>query len=103
MKNKINFLKEKVYIIGPMTGYEEYNYPEFHRVAKELKHNYKVYNPANTYKGSKGLQWHIYLRRSIWQMVQCDYVYKLKGWQFSKGALLESLLAWILKIKRIEK
>ncbi len=37
----------KCYIAGPMRGVEEYNYPEFMRVAKVLRDiGYEVFNPA---------------------------------------------------------
>jgi hypothetical protein len=94
-------MQDKVFILGPMTGYKDFNYPAFHAAEKELMDEYNVSNPAKNFGGNQTLPWNLYLRTSIRQLCDCDYVYKLPGWWKSKGALLESLIAWCLKIGRV--
>jgi len=84
---------KRIYIAGPMTGYEDYNYPLFNLTAADLrKQGYEVINPAEN-----GLppdaEWQEHMRVDIANMVTCDAVYRLPGWLQSKGARIEVNLA----------
>jgi predicted alpha/beta hydrolase len=82
-----------VYVSGPMTGIENYNFPEFYRVAALLEDKgYNVLNPAE-HGCSEELSWSDYLKKDISDMLQADIVATLDGWEKSKGAKLEVYIA----------
>lgn len=89
-----------IYIAGPMTGIPEYNKPEFDRVAKQIKIQWKgtampttVINPARNYGGDQTLTHAQYMRYSIHQLLIVDAVYMLNNWEFSEGATAEHTIA----------
>lgn len=82
------------YIAGPMTGIPEFNYPLFNEVAAELRANgVEVHNPAENDCGSFGKPWEFYMRLALKQLLECDSVCLLPGWQNSRGARIEESLA----------
>lgn len=84
---------KKVYIAGPMTGYKDFNYPAFNTVANILRGwGYHVENPAEN-SHPEGTEWEGYMKVAIRQMLTCDMVFLLDGWQKSKGANIECHLA----------
>lgn len=83
-----------VYIAGPMTGLPEFNYPLFNRVAAELRaRGVEVRNPAENDGGSADKQWDFYIRLGLRQLLECDEIMLLPGWESSKGAQLELSVA----------
>lgn len=81
----------RLYIAGPMTGYEDYNFPAFNLIAQALaRSGYEVYNPASSFNGRQDLPYDIYLRQAIQMVTLCDGVVLLDGWMHSKGALTEA-------------
>lgn len=84
----------RVYISGPMTGYKDYNYPAFHRVADEWrKLGHDVFCPAENFKGSTDLPWEFYMKEDLRLVMHCDAIVMLHGWDLSRGALMEALVA----------
>ena len=87
----------KVYIAGPMTGYENFNYEAFHAAEAALRA--AGYEPINTAHHEvendtgKPQTWEWYLRRAIKALMDADAVALLPGWQASEGANLERRLA----------
>lgn len=87
----------KVYIAGPMSGLPDFNYPAFHEAAKALQavgHTY--HNPANAESlntTGKPQSWDWYMRHAITMLVHAEGVALLPGWEKSKGATLEHLIA----------
>jgi len=82
-----------IYIAGPMTGYKDLNFPAFDKAADEFRLNgWTVLNPAD-HGVIDGATWEDYLRFDITKLIQCDSIYMLEGWQDSKGAQLEYLIA----------
>jgi hypothetical protein len=93
----------KVYIAGPMSGYEEWNFPAFFKAEEELKSiGIDVINPAhndgpNLEEAMKSAgtperpnhTWAWYMRRDLPHVMECDAICVLEGWQKSKGASLE--------------
>lgn len=93
----------KVYIAGPMSGYEEWNFPAFFKAEEELLSiGVDVINPAhndgpNLEEAMKSAgtpdrpnhTWSWYMRRDLPHIMSCDAVCVLEGWQKSKGARLE--------------
>ena len=79
----------KVYISGPMTGYEAFNYPAFHEAAAFWRScGYEVVSPAELNPDTGG-QWEDYLRADLRALLDCDAIALLTGWEASRGASLE--------------
>ena len=77
----------RIYIAGPMTGLPDLNYPAFNAEAARLRAmGHHVENPAENPKRDS---WQGYMRLSIAQLVTCDAVALLPGWENSDGAKLE--------------
>jgi hypothetical protein len=83
----------KLYVAGPMTGIDDFNYPAFHSAADQLRRSdYEVLNPADI-KTDEVQEWSWYMKRAIAKLVQCDGLALLDGWETSQGAILEVNLA----------
>lgn len=82
----------KLYIAGPISGIPDGNRPAFAKAALELEESgYTVVNPATL--EVEGWTWAQYLRHDLPLMLKCEGVALLPGWQDSKGASLEYLVA----------
>lgn len=80
---------KRVYIAGPMTGLPDLNFPAFHAEAARLRAlGHQVVNPAEV-NPDKGMSWTDCMRSDIAELVKCDAIRLLPGWEFSKGATLE--------------
>jgi hypothetical protein len=84
----------RIYISGPMTGIEDHNFPAF-RVAGERfrKAGWDVANPAENFGGRTDLPREAYLRSDVAMLAQCDAIALLPGWEESRGATLEAIIA----------
>lgn len=93
MKNEVT---ERVYLAGPMTGIPEFNYPAFNRVASRLRADgLHVENPAENPDPDCGT-WAGYMRKALAQLVTCDRIHLMPGWQHSRGAGCEKQVAeWL--------
>jgi len=88
---------QRIYIAGPMTGLPEHNFPAFHAAAKCLREaGWEPVNPAENFDGRTDLPRETYLRADVALLAQCDAVAMLPGWEESRGAKLEYLVAWEL-------
>ncbi len=87
--------RKRVYISGPMTGYEGYNFPAFEVAATKLRHlNYSVCSPAETSEFlGMDLQHEDYMRFDFERVLEADFVAVLEGWEDSKGARAEIAMA----------
>lgn len=105
---KVDSKKPKIYIAGPMTGIPNGNWFAFN--AKEiqlLSEGWEVVNPARM-DAESGIDpdsmgeydYEDCARRDIEVLVECDAIYMLAGFQFSKGACWERALAKHLGLKR---
>lgn len=84
-----------LYIAGPMTGIEDWNYPAFNKAQKQLEEaGYTVLNPA---RQPDGLEYAEYLQRALADVFECDAIALLPGWVGSPGARAEVALADALK------
>ncbi len=83
----------RLYLAGPMTGIEALNFPAFHAEAFRLRAlGYNVVNPAEiNVDPTKG--WSECMRADIAQLVKCDGIALLPGWEQSRGARLECHIA----------
>ena len=85
--------KGRIYVAGPMTGYEDHNFPAFNDAADALRTaGHEVINPAD-HGLVPGAEWADYLRADIALLSTCESVYLLRGWEKSKGAQLEVAIA----------
>jgi hypothetical protein len=85
--------RKKIYLSGPMTGIENFNFPLFHHVAKLFRAlGTEVVNPAeNGFTEEKS--WAHYMRADIKQLVDCNVICLLPGWERSRGSTLELFIA----------
>jgi hypothetical protein len=82
-----------IYISGPMTGIENYNFPAFNLAADMLRRNgFNVLNPADFGANPKHT-WADCLKRDLLAMFNADVVVTLPGAEKSKGAGLETHVA----------
>jgi sulfur relay (sulfurtransferase) complex TusBCD TusD component (DsrE family) len=76
-----------------MTGIPEFNYQAFNKKAAELRAlGHHVENPAENQE-PQCRSWLGYMRMAIVQLVSCDAVVMLRGWENSRGARIEHQLA----------
>ena len=86
----------KWYIAGPMSGLPELNFPAFHAKAAELRaQGFDAVNPAEI-NADPAAGWNACMRADIAQLVTCDGVVLLPGWERSRGASLEAHIAHAL-------
>ena len=83
----------RVYVAGPMTGIEDFNYPAFNAVADSLRaQGYQVENPAD-HGIVEGAVWADYMAYDLTRLGLCGIIALLPDWEKSQGARLEVLIA----------
>ena len=103
-------MKRKVYISGPITGLPREEYMAgFRKAELQLRdRGYRVCNPTS----KPPCRWHwlyrimgyeLTLLYDLWLLTRCDLIYKIPGWRDSKGANIESCVAYHLGIWPIPK
>ena len=82
-----------VYLSGPISGDPEYE--EKFRAAEEAltSDGCTVLNPAKLSEAFPGLSENKYLQLALTLVTYANAVYMMKGWERSKGACIEYLLA----------
>lgn len=92
---------KRIYIAGPMTNLPALNFPAFHAEAARLRAlGYEVVNPAEV-NADPSAGWHACMRADIAQLVTCDAVRLLDGWESSRGASLEAHIAHSLDMRLV--
>ena len=87
-----------VYLSGPMTGYEELNFPAFNAAAHALRLiGYTVVNPTE-FGEEPGKNWEDYMRKDIKALMDCETIVMLPEWPDSRGAVIERDLAMKLSM-----
>lgn len=94
----------KVYISGPITGlpYEEVEKAFNEAEIRLQEQGYEVVNPLNNGLPTNAT-WNEHMRVDLKLLLDCDAIYLLKGYQKSKGAMIEYDLARILHFDIIEQ
>lgn len=102
----------KVYISGPMTGIPNLNADAFAAAAKRLRNRgYKVISPPEQDRltfgaledsGNESDTWKRCLRRDLRDLLDCSCIHLLSGWQRSKGATLEMMVAKEIGLKFVD-
>jgi len=83
----------RLYLAGPMTGFEDFNFPAFNKMAADLRtRGYVVENPAE-HGVVEGADWADYMAYDLTRLGLCGQVAVLPGWENSKGARLEVHIA----------
>lgn len=84
---------KRVFISGPMTGYEDFNRPAFMEAEEKLKKaGFSVFNPA-WMNFDSGFSNDAILSIDLVALSHCNYIYQLPGWKYSKGASAEYTFA----------
>lgn len=98
----------RVYISGAITNDPDYR-QKFMQKAKELQNlGYEVVNPVvisahlEMKMGKQNVKYEDYLREDIKELLRCDGIASITGWEKSKGAKLEHLIARVLKITVVD-
>ncbi len=92
---------KRIYISGPMSGIPQHNLPAFNAEAARLRAlGYEVVNPVDI-NPDPGAAWHDYLRKDLIEMLGCDTLALLPGWEMSDGANLELHVAHRVKMRII--
>lgn len=93
-----------IYISGAITGNENY-IDDFLEAEKFLlKNGFSVFNPATYILNHKDFpilknNWDLCMKEDLKFLLECDSIYLLKGWQNSRGCLLEKHIAMQLNYK----
>ena len=103
---KRNGRNARVYISGPMSGVDRKLYLEMFRRAEQSlrsKGYRKIVNPIRVWACRwpwlyKVIGYRLTLLYDLWLLMRCDQIYKLPGWRDSKGANIESCVAYHFKI-----
>ncbi|WP_313629810.1 DUF4406 domain-containing protein [Pseudomonas sp.] len=83
---------KRIYLSGPMSGLRALNFTTFHSMTASLRAvGHTVTNPAEL--NPDGGTWNDCMRRDIAALMDCDTVTTLPGWENSKGAGVEVLIA----------
>jgi hypothetical protein len=83
----------RLYLAGAMTGMPDLNFPLFHAEAARLRAlGFEVVNPAEI-NADPDAGWHHCMRKDIPELLKCDGIALLDGWEASKGARLEHHIA----------
>lgn len=82
----------RINLSGPMSGLPGLSFPTFHSMTASLRAvGHTVTNPAEI--NPEGGTWTDCMRGDIAALMDCDTVATLPGWEHSKGARLEVLIA----------
>ena len=102
-------MKRRVYVAGPITGYDlDERMRAFRAAADGLKaagHFAVLPYGIVEYPWNDGLEWTDYLREDIRRLTTCDGIALLHNWQNSKGAIGERNVGMLLglDIRPVEK
>jgi len=101
--------RPRLYVAGPMTGLPGLNFPAFIAATLQLRGlGFDVVNPvelnpgpgpADQHSAEYAAHWRQCMRVDIQALVQCDGVALLPGWERSRGAKLERLIADALGLR----
>lgn len=92
-------MSARVYVAGPMNGLPDLNFPAFHAATAQLRAGgVRAVNPAEINAAAAG-QWVDCMRADLKQLVDCDAIVLLPGWEKSKGATLEHTVAVALGLR----
>lgn len=78
-----------LYLAGPITGIADHNFPAFAAAAQRLRAaGHRVRDPS-AHGVDPNMDWADYVYRGLHELLSCEAVAVLDGWQHSRGAQLE--------------
>ena len=87
-------VSKTVYLSGPMTGIQDFNFPAFNQKADDFREiGYDVINPAENHDGKTDLPYEEYMKTDLKQVTDCDTIAMLRNWEHSNGARIELMVA----------
>lgn len=90
------------YVAGPMSGLPLLNFPAFNAAAARIRAlGHEAVNPAEV-NPDPNMAWAEAMKRDIPELLKCDGVVMLPGWQSSRGARIEHNLAVQLGLRVVE-
>ena len=95
---------KEIYVCGPVTGRpwievaEHFDANERRIIVAAFENKIKIAARNPTSFCQPDLEWHRAIRRCVRELLDCNGIALLQGWQFSRGAKLELSLAQSLKI-----
>ena len=101
----------RVYISGPMSGLKREQYMEmFRRAEQSLRDRgyQRIVNPIRVWACRwpwlyRIVGYRLTLLYDLWLLTRCDLIYKIPGWKESRGANIESCMAYHFKIWPVPK
>lgn len=97
--NQIFTHSDVVYISGPMTGVEDFNRPLFTKVKKMVAQTgATVLSPADI---KQGPPWEQQMKQCVRHIADSTKMVMLPGWENSRGALIEHMIACQVMIPRL--
>lgn len=87
-----------VYIAGPMTGYEDWNFPAFAAVAASLRSSGETVISPHEIPFDDKTDNPTCLRLCLRALLDCESLVLLPGWRDSKGASVEHAVAEALNM-----
>lgn len=90
MTTKTETTKKKVYISGPITGYDlKERKLAFLKIQHMLEYlDYQAVNPFDN-GVLESANWHMHMHADLRMLLDCDAVYMMPGWEMSNGCKLE--------------
>lgn len=87
-------MKKKIYISGPISGYEYDERKSTFKLAKEMLEGqgYEVFNPLENGCPPDATT-HQHMRADLKMLVQCEEIFLLDKWNHSAGCFVEFIVA----------
>jgi hypothetical protein len=105
---------KKIYISGPISNQPNLNREAFYQEAVRIKKAGNI--PVNPHEICKTIEvaltpswyvmteqekWRAYMVNDIRALLKCDAIHLLPGWENSRGAVIEEMIAEALNIERV--
>jgi len=104
---------KKIYISGPISNQPNLNREAFYQEAERIDKSGNIgINPhivcdgiehlyENWYEMTGDEKWRAYMVEDIRALLTCDAIHLLPGWENSRGAVIEEMIAEALNIERV--
>jgi hypothetical protein len=99
---------KKIYISGPISNMQNLNREAFEQEAERIRAMGDA--PVNPHDISEGIEettmteqekWRAYMVNDIRALLTCDAIHLLPGWENSRGAVIEEIVAEAMNIERV--